>query len=71
MREGRLGQFSLAQAQIDRAEGRVREDGDTGEAVDDIGEPGEGYPAKRRRHQVRRNALEGTSLKNRYVAWRQ
>lgn len=42
MREGLLGRFSLAKEQIDRAEGRVREDGDTGEAVDDAGVPGEG-----------------------------
>ena len=41
MSEGLLGQFSLAKEQMDRAEKRVKEDGDAGEAIDDPGAPGE------------------------------
>lgn len=37
MREGLLGQFSLAKEQMDRAEGRATMDGDAGEAVDETG----------------------------------
>lgn len=34
MREGLLSYFLLAREQMDRAEGRVTEGGDTGEAAD-------------------------------------
>ena len=42
MREGLLGQFSLAKEQLDRVEGREIEGGEGGEGVSDTGALREG-----------------------------
>ena len=65
MREELLGQVSLKKEQLDRAEGRLREDDDAGEAIDDPGAQREGKPGEEEKAASMKIALEGTRLKNR------